>query len=124
MKKFLTVGVILLTIITAALEARTVIRMPAHFGKWVSGKGKNRIVLLLRPNYTFRWNKREGRYATQRGWIWLMDKNRTGTKWKIKAGAEKLLLQKPEDFKYMGGKRYLYFQMTSPVLRYSFIRLK
>jgi hypothetical protein len=57
--------------------------------------------------------------------IWLLDgKTRAGTKWKfVLEGDATLLLSAPEDFKYLGGSKYVYFQMIDPGTVINFARI-
>lgn len=112
---------LLLALLTATLlDARSL--QPEHYGTWKTG-GKDPVVLQLKAGGLYRWNKTEGRYQIMDGHIWLLEKTRTGTKWKLELAGNVLTLSRPEDFKYLGGKGYLYFQMTNPALAHVFARV-
>ena len=116
MKKLL----LLFILFTGLLGARSL--QPGHYGTWTTG-GTKPVVLKLQAGGIYRWDKTEGRYQIMDGHIWLLEKTRTGTKWKMDLAGDALTLSRPEDFKYIGGKGYVYFQMTNPALAHAFTRV-
>lgn len=102
------------------LHARSL--QPEHYGTWKTG-GTKPVVLRLQAGGVYRWDKTEGRYQIMDGHIWLLEKSRTGTKWKLELAGNALTLSRPEDFRYQGGRGYVYFQMTNPALAHVFTRV-
>nr|MDO8084843.1 hypothetical protein [Candidatus Sigynarchaeum springense] len=94
-------------------------------GNWVAASGIIKV-LLLRPDGSCRVDGTPARWMAAGDEIWLLDGNtRAGTKWKFSLeGNATLLFSRPEDFKYLGGKDYIYFQMSDPGTVITFSREK
>ncbi len=84
-------------------------------GKWAAASPAI-AKLVLDAGGTCSIDGRPGRWQVMEDDIWLLDDStRAGTKWRFSlSGGDTLVLSHPEDFKYLGGKEYLYFQMTPP----------
>ncbi|MEX2684470.1 MAG: hypothetical protein Q6373_023065 [Candidatus Sigynarchaeota archaeon] len=73
-------------------------------------------VLVLRSDGSCLVDGTPARWQAVGDEIWLFDSNnRIGTKWKFSfEGNDTLFFSRPEDFKYLGGTSYIYFQMIDP----------
>ncbi len=92
-------------------------------GAWVATSDVIKT-LVLRPDGTCHVDDTPARWQAAGDEVWLLDgKTRAGTKWKFTFGGDDtLILSRPEDFKYLGGSEYVYFQMTPPSTVVSFTR--
>ncbi len=72
--------------------------------------------LVLRPDGICQVDGTPARWQAAGDEVWLLDgKTRAGTKWKFTLeGDATLVFSSPEDFKYIGGSQYIYFQMVDP----------
>jgi hypothetical protein len=79
--------------------------------------------LVLRPDGNCSVDGTPARWQAAGDEIWLLDgKTKAGTKWRFAfADNVTLIFTCPEDFKYLGGKGYIYFQMIDPgtIIRFS-----
>ncbi len=84
-------------------------------GTWIATSDVIKV-LMLRPDGTCQVDSTPARWQAAGDEVWLLDcKTRAGTKWKFALeGDATLIFSSPEDFKYMGGSQYVYFQMIDP----------
>ena len=91
-------------------------------GTWVATSDVIKM-LVLRADGSCTVDSTLARWQAANDEIWLLDgKTRAGTKWRFAfADSATLVFTRPEDFKYLGGKGYIYFQMIDPgtVIRFS-----
>ncbi|MHA1300270.1 MAG: hypothetical protein ACTSO9_12685 [Candidatus Helarchaeota archaeon] len=80
--------------------------------------------IIIREGF-YKWGDKSGKWAIQGSEIWFLEENsQAGTKWFFEFESnEKLIFFNPEDFKYLGGGEYIYFQMTSPHSKIVFSRI-
>ncbi|MEM2133896.1 MAG: hypothetical protein Q6366_014585 [Candidatus Freyarchaeota archaeon] len=95
-------------------------------GTWVKVSEKNISApktITLAEDSTYTWGEEKGRWATLPPHIWLLaEETSSGTKWKYTLDGSKLILTEPEDFKYLGKGKYIYFQLTNPKAEVKFMR--
>jgi hypothetical protein len=101
-------------------------------GTWAPKDGKGDVLVI--DAGTWKWGSASGRVMTQGNEAWLLDETpkpndagvpqRTGVKWTFKVTKKELRFEKPEDFLYEGGGRYLYLQFTDPKTVHTFTRSK
>ncbi|MBN2151984.1 MAG: hypothetical protein JW839_11085 [Candidatus Lokiarchaeota archaeon] len=84
-------------------------------GTWVAASGAIKA-LVLRPDGSCQVDGAPARWRAMGDEVWLLDDEaRAGTRWRYSCqGDGTLALTSPEDFKYLGGNEYIYFQMTPP----------
>jgi hypothetical protein len=90
---------------------------PDLHGTWISTSAANALIktLVFGPG-TCTIDGAPGQWAVKGAEIWLMQRqSRSGRKWILTVeGNDTLVLSCPEDFNYLGGNEYFYFQMTPP----------
>lgn len=72
--------------------------------------------LELKPDGMCHVDGTPARWQVEHDEIWLLDtKARGGTKWKFAFdGDDAMIFSSPDDFKYIGGSSYIYFQLIDP----------
>ncbi len=117
---FVLVAAIFITVLsvgrTYAVEA------PELTGIWKCTENEKPIELTFFDDGRYQWGEERGRFQLKDDVIWLMTEKRIGKKWHIKIEENKMTLNKPEDFRYLGGPSYFYYQVTDASLEYHFNR--
>src|SRR5262245_46494607 len=75
-------------------------------GCWLS-EAPGASHLLLEPDRTYRFHGEEGRWAAKGDEIWLLGRAKAGTKWRFALDKDRLTLERPETFKYLGKGNYV-----------------
>ena len=92
-------------------------------GTWVATSDVIKV-LVFRADGTCQVDGTPARWQAAGDEVWLLDgKTRAGTKWKFAIDADGgLIFSSPEDFKYLGGSKYIYYQMIDPGTTIAFHR--
>ena len=113
---FLVIIIVLMTNVLLAQQQNSVnTKETPLIGIWKSNNQEQSVIINIKDAKHYQWNKESGRYAIQGSTVWFItDSLNTGTKWDFVLDNNELILNKPEDFKYLGKGDYIYFQLTSP----------
>jgi hypothetical protein len=94
-------------------------------GTWIATSDVIKLLVVL-PDGSCHVDGTLARWQALGDEVWLLDnKTRAGTKWKFALeGDATLIFSSPEDFKYLGGGEYVYFQIIDPGTIINFERKK
>jgi antitoxin component YwqK of YwqJK toxin-antitoxin module len=91
-------------------------------GIWES-EAKDSTTLGLFTRIYYFWNGSIGQYMYEGNEVWMKE-GKTGTKWFYRFDGDNLILEKPEDFVYLGKGEYQYLQFSNPKLVLTFHKPK
>ncbi len=85
--------------------------IPAGCWQRPSGEGVEAIEWIVLDEGHSLWNGESVEYRLHGTYLWILEQDGIGTRWRFRVESDRLRLGEPEGFRYLGEGQYVYFDL-------------